>query len=83
MFARIKKSGKYQYLQTVETNRQGKKVTQRMISTLGRLDKLQAKGGVGVEALTRSLSQFSEKVLLISIGEELMLWPTPGKPVRH
>jgi len=63
MFARVKKSGKYQYLQIVENHKEGKKVVQRVISTIGRLDRLQAKGRV--ETLIRSLSKYSEKVLLI------------------
>jgi len=66
MFARIKKSGKYQYLQIVENRREGKKTVQRVISTLGRLDRLQAKGEI--EAVVRSLSRFSEKVLLVLSG---------------
>lgn len=63
MFARIKKSGKYQYLQIVQNRREGPKTIQRVIATVGRMDKLQAKGEV--EILVRSLSRFSEKVLLI------------------
>ncbi len=43
MFARTKKSGKYDYLQIVENHREGEKVNQRVIVTLGRLDKMQAK----------------------------------------
>ena len=63
MFARIKTSGKYQYLQIVENRKEKGKVKQRVISTIGRLDQLQAKGRV--ETLIRSLSRFSEKTLLI------------------
>jgi len=63
MFARVKKSGKYQYLQIVENHKEGKKVVQRVIATIGRLDRLQARGRV--ETLIRSLSKYSEKVLLI------------------
>lgn len=63
MFARIKKSGKYQYLQLVENKREATKVKQHVLITLGRLDELQAKGGV--ESLIRSLSRFTEKALLI------------------
>jgi len=40
MFARIKKSGKYQYLQIVENRKKKGKVKQRVISTIGRLDQL-------------------------------------------
>lgn len=63
MFARIKKSGKYQYLQIVENHKEGKKVKQSVIATVGRLDRLQSKGRV--ETLIRSLSKYSEKVLLV------------------
>jgi len=63
MFARVKKSGRYEYLQIVENRRVGKKTVQRVISTIGRMDQLHAKGSI--ETLVRSLSRFSEKVLLI------------------
>jgi transposase len=67
MFARIKKSGKYQYLQIVENRKEKGKVKQRVISTVGRMDQLQAKGRV--ETLIRSLSRFSEKTMLILSGK--------------
>ena len=63
MFARVKKSGPYEYLQIVENHRERKKTVQRVIATIGRMDQMQAKGEV--ENLIRSLSRFSEKVLLI------------------
>lgn len=66
MFARIKQSGKYQYLQIVENRKQRGKVRQRVIATIGRMDQLQAKGRV--ETLIRSLSRFSEQALLIISG---------------
>ena len=67
MFARIKKSGKYQYLQIVKSRREGKKVVQQVIGTIGRMDQLQATGEV--EKLVRSLARFSEKALLILSGK--------------
>ncbi len=67
MFARIKKSGKYQYLQIVENRKEKGKVKQRVIATVGRMDQLQEKGRV--ETLIRSLSRFSEKALLILSGD--------------
>jgi len=67
MFARLKKSGKYQYLQIVENRRDGKKTVQRVIATIGRMDQLQA--GSNIETLVRSLSRFSENVLLILSGK--------------
>ena len=67
MFARIKKSGKYQYLQIVENRKEKGKVKQRVISTIGRMDQLQAKGRV--ETLIRSLSRFSEQTMLILSGK--------------
>jgi len=79
MFARTKKSGKYEYLQIVENHREGQKVNQRVISTLGRLDQMHAKGAV--ETLVRSLARFSEQALLILSGrsdvsaESIMIGP--------
>ena len=67
MFARLKKSGRYEYLQIVENRRDGAKTTQRVICTIGRLDQLHARGSI--EALIQSLSRFSEKVLLILSGK--------------
>ncbi len=66
MFARVKKSGKYQYLQIVENSKVEGKVRQRVIATVGRLDQLQATGNV--ETLIRSLARFSEKTLLVLSG---------------
>ena len=63
MFARIKKSGNNQYLQIVENRWEGNKSVQRVIATLGRLDQMQAKGEI--DNLVRSLSRFSEKIILI------------------
>lgn len=66
MFARVKKAGSYEYLQIVENRREGKKTIQRVIATIGRMDQLQAKGEI--ENLARSLSRFSEKVLMVLSG---------------
>ncbi len=63
MFARIKKSGPYQYVQLVESRREGPKVRQRVIATVGRLDKLNASGEL--EKLARSLARFSEQAVLV------------------
>jgi len=67
MFARVKKSGKYQYLQIVENKKVKGKVKQRVIATVGRMDQLHDKGRV--ETLIRSLARFSEKALLILSGK--------------
>ena len=66
MFARVKKSGQYHYLQIVENNKVKGKVKQRVIATVGRLDQLQEKGRV--QTLIRSLSRYSEKAMLILTG---------------
>jgi len=66
MFARVKKSGKYQYLQIVENRKEKGKVKQRVISTVGRMDQLQERGRI--ETLIRSLSRFSERTMLILSG---------------
>ena len=67
MFARIKKSGKHQYLQIVENRKIKGKVVQRVLVTLGRMDRLHKKDRI--ETLIRSLSRFSEKALLIVSGQ--------------
>jgi hypothetical protein len=67
MFARIKKSGLYEYLQIVQNRREGAKTIQRVVATIGRMDQIQQKGEI--ENLVRSLSRFSEKVLLILSGK--------------
>ena len=67
MFARVKKTGKYQYLQIVENRKEKGKVKQRVIATLGRMDRLQEKDRV--QTLIHSLSRFSEKAMLILTGQ--------------
>jgi transposase len=67
MFARVKKSGQHIYLQIVQNRREGTKTIQRVVATIGRMDQIQAKGEI--ENLVRSLSRFSEKVLLILSGK--------------
>jgi len=57
----------FRYLQIVENRKVSGKVVQRVISTVGRLDRLQEKGEI--ETLVRSLSRFSEKVLLVLSGK--------------
>jgi len=60
MFVRVKRAGEYKYLQLVENRREGKQTRQRIVATLGRLDRLHAKGQVDV--LLRSLGRFAERV---------------------
>ena len=67
MFVRIKKTGDYKYLQIVQTYREGKKVKQRVVSTLGRLDQLQEKRDI--ESITHSLSKFSDNILMVLSGK--------------
>ena len=67
MFARVKKSGKYQYLQIVENRKEKGKVKQLVIATIGRMDRLQEKDRV--QTLIHSLSRFSEKAMLILSGQ--------------
>jgi transposase len=67
MFARLKKSGRCEYLQIVENRRDGAKTAQRVLCTIGRLDQLHAKGSV--EALIQSLTRFSERALLVLSGK--------------
>ena len=63
MFVRAKRSvqsGKtYEYLQICESYREGAKVKQRIIASLGRRDRLVASGHL--DGLITSLTKFSEK----------------------
>jgi hypothetical protein len=67
MFVRRKRSvGKgveYEYLQIVRSRREGKKVRQEVVGTLGRADRLLASGEI--DSLLRSLAMFTEKLRVV------------------
>ena len=69
MFARVKKTGQYQYLQLVQNRREGKRTIQRVAATLGRLEKLQQKGDV------ESLVPFPIQVLRDCLDDPLRKKP--------
>ena len=64
MFFRSKRSGPRTYLQIVENRREGDKIKQQVIATLGRLDRLQASGQI--ESLLRSGARFAEAALVVT-----------------
>jgi hypothetical protein len=64
MFFRVKQSDSRQYLQIVENSRQGDRVRQRVLTTLGRLDHLQQSGKL--DGLLASGARFAEHVLLLT-----------------
>ena len=95
MFFRSKPVGSYRYLQIVHSVREGKKVRQQVIATLGRLDLLEASGQL--ERLMRSglrhCQSFAvldahaageiEPVAIRRIGPDLVfarLWKESGIP---
>ena len=63
MFIRIKPSGPRSYLQIVESRWENGKVRQKVIATLGRVDKLRESGAL--DSLVRSGARFSEKLALL------------------
>ncbi|MCP4330608.1 MAG: IS1634 family transposase [Alphaproteobacteria bacterium] len=67
MFFRRKKSGNRTYLQIVENRRQGGRVRQRVLLTLGRLDELTASGAL--DALLSSGARFSEPFAMLAAAE--------------
>ena len=77
MFVRIKKSGPRQYLQVVESRWENGASRQLVIATLGRLDRLQARGEV--DGLMRGLSRFADQVQL---AEDLAAGRLEGLSVR-
>lgn len=58
MFVRAKKSGQYEYLQVIHNERVNGRVRQRVIATLGRLDKLREAGQI--DALIQSCARFAQ-----------------------
>lgn len=60
MFVRIKKSGKYQYLQIVKNSREWSQVKQTVIANLGRLDKYRE--GITLLEIGQSLIALYEKL---------------------
>ncbi|MCK4793273.1 MAG: IS1634 family transposase [Desulfobacteraceae bacterium] len=64
MFVRVKPSGKYKYLQVVQNYREGAKVKQKVIGTLGRLDRLLESGTL--EKLAQSMLRFSQRLRVIT-----------------
>src|SRR5271157_3128713 len=83
MFFRVKHSGPREYLQIVENARDQGRVRQRVLATLGRLDKLRESGHL--DGLLASGARFAEHVLLLTatqrIGPTLVferLWHETG-----
>ena len=64
MFVRVKKVGPYQYLQIAQNRREGKRVKQSIIATLGRLDTLTASGAI--DQLLRSAARFAERLMVLA-----------------
>ena len=67
MFFRTKRSGNREYLQIVASHRDGERVRQRVLATLGRLDELNASGQL--ESLLRSGARFADSMLVIGAHE--------------
>jgi hypothetical protein len=67
MFVRVKRSvqasGAYEYLQIVESVRDGERVRQRVVANLGRRDRLVAEGVL--DGLLVSLAKFSERLRVV------------------
>ncbi len=68
MFFRQKKSGKRVYLQIVENRWERGRSKQRVIATLGRLDRLSESGQL--DALLQSGAKFSESVMVLGAHRE-------------
>ena len=67
MFLKVTHSDNYQYLQLVESYRDGKKVRHRVIASLGRLDKLKANKQI-ITILRKLLKLLESKEVLV--GED-------------
>jgi hypothetical protein len=82
MFIRKKRSAskgnEYEYFQIVRSRREGPKVRQEVIATLGRADKLVVDGEI--DGLLRSLAKFSNKLRVV---EATRLPDASAKPARQ
>ncbi len=78
MFFRTKKSGPRSYLQIVENRWEDGRARQRVVATLGRLEKLQGSGEL--ESLLRSGARFAESALVLTAHER---GETPSLGVRR
>lgn len=78
MYFRVKQAGRYRYLQIAESYREGRRVRQRVLATLGNLEEIEAQGGV--DALLASGARFSEKVAVLDARKAGAL--APGRFVR-
>ena len=67
MFVRIKTTGKNQYLQIVQNYREGSKVKQQILGTLGRVDKIA--GTKDIDALISKLGRYSKEALMVITGQ--------------
>ena len=74
MFARIKKSGNYQYVQVVHNERIQGRVRQRVIATLGRLDVLKETGQL--DQLLESLARLSDHVAILNAMRAHQITPS-------
>lgn len=64
MFLRQKTTGRHTYLQIVENYRDGARVRQRVVGTLGRIEDLQGDGTL--DALLASAGRFAQRLLVLS-----------------
>ena len=74
MFARVKKSGNYQYVQVVHNERVNGQVRQRVIATLGRLDVLKETGQL--DQLLESLARLSDHVAVLNALKTNQITPS-------
>ncbi len=74
MFARVKKSGRYEYLQVVHNERVKGRVRQTVIATLGRLDQLRQSGQL--DALLSSCAKFSEHAAVLNAARRQEVEPS-------
>lgn len=67
MFVRLKTTGNNQYFQIVKTYREGNKVRQQILGTLGRVE--QVVGSKDLDSLISKLSRYSAEVLMVLSGQ--------------
>ena len=74
LFARVKKSGPYQYVRVVHNERVEGRVRQRVVATLGRLDVLKESGQL--DGLLESRARFSDHLAVLNAPKSNRITPS-------
>ena len=79
MYVRVKTTEGREYLQIVESQREGKRIKQKLVASLGRLDKLRENGNI--DRILISLQKFSENLSVLGEHKKGNLPPVSTRKI--